>query len=668
MKAIHSAFITGAGSGIGRHLAFALARSQHLKLSAITLADRNIEGLDETKQILEMTASGLTIRCVLLDVTDDVKQHGHMEQHARQNEATRIIWVLNAGIGERGDLFDPSNDKWKSTLDVDFVAVSSGIRSAVLAMGGIAPFSLTLEKSQDPSKRGVILVVASASAIHPLPSAPIYSSSKAGAMMLVRNLAERLSRSGIKTVSLCPQFVDTPLVTDVIKRGEKAALALMGPLVDLSLIKADYVAEVALNELILDENPVTREENGPGKILLVSQSGKTVTIFHSTPQRAQPRSSSKASIQELAHYAAWARKNWPKNYKKIQVYKLSSDFREATSVIFAPLPPLSSPLPNGSLLVRRVAVGVNASDVNRSSGRYYGSIKKAQGELPFDCGFETVSVVCSVSDDMKATYQPGQPVASMTYDGFADYALLDAKLALMIPRPSIEIIPLLTSGLTASIALSPDVLGGAKLGRGKIVLVTAAAGGTGQFAVQLAKLSGSHVIATCGGDSKAKMLKEVLGADRVINYKREDIHAVLKAEYPAGVDVVYESVGGNTFAAALDCLADKGTIIVIGMMEEYSRGWKPSMNPGLAERLLWKSASLVGFFLLRYASLFRPHLDRLISLLEEGRIIAALDERCSGFNSIESVRDAVDWLQSGRSQGKVVVHLSHPPPFVTSKI
>ena len=63
------------------------------------------------------------------------------------------------------------------------------------------------------------------------------------------------------------------------------------------------------------------------------------------------------------------------------------------------------------------------------------------------------------------------------------------------------------------------------------VLVTAAAGGTGQFAVQLAKAAGNHVIATCSSSDKAELLKR-LGADRVINYRSEDVGAVLRKEYP----------------------------------------------------------------------------------------------------------------------------------------
>lgn len=85
------------------------------------------------------------------------------------------------------------------------------------------------------------------------------------------------------------------------------------------------------------------------------------------------------------------------------------------------------------------------------------------------------------------------------------------------------------TGLTASIAL--EQVGQMK--SGQTVLVTAAAGGTGVFAVQLAKLAGNHVIGTCSSDEKIGMLKQ-LGCDRVINYKKENFAKVLKTEYPQG--------------------------------------------------------------------------------------------------------------------------------------
>jgi NADPH:quinone reductase-like Zn-dependent oxidoreductase len=122
--------------------------------------------------------------------------------------------------------------------------------------------------------------------------------------------------------------------------------------------------------------------------------------------------------------------------------------------------------------------------------------------------------------------------------GFSEYVLASARRVLPIPCPAPEVVALLTSGLTASLALEEVgglLLTGAAAGsssgssgssgssdgrqqRKKSVLVTAAAGGTGQFAVQLAKLAGCHVVATCGGADKARLLRE-LGVDRVINYK-----------------------------------------------------------------------------------------------------------------------------------------------------
>lgn len=132
-----------------------------------------------------------------------------------------------------------------------------------------------------------------------------------------------------------------------------------------------------------------------------------------------------------------------------------------------------------------------------------------------------------------AVCPPGSSVATME-SGFSEYALVSARRVLPIPCPAPEVVALLTSGLTASLAL--EECGGLMLpgaaaavtssssGSGgggqqrKTVLVTAAAGGTGQFAVQLAKLAGCHVVATCGGTDKAALLKQ-LGVDRVINYK-----------------------------------------------------------------------------------------------------------------------------------------------------
>lgn len=165
------------------------------------------------------------------------------------------------------------------------------------------------------------------------------------------------------------------------------------------------------------------------------------------------------------------------------------------------------------------------------------------------------------------------------------------------------------------------------------------------------------MIATCGSAEKARLLKE-LGADRIVLYKEEDLGKVLRAEYKNGVDLVYDGVGGKLFETCVANLAVGGKIIVIGMIGggSYTKGWPKSKHEGVNEQLLWKSASVEGFFLLHYLAKFKPHLNKLTTLLRQGRIQVALDP--TPFEGIESVADAVEHLHSGKSQGKVIVSLA----------
>jgi NADPH:quinone reductase-like Zn-dependent oxidoreductase len=347
---------------------------------------------------------------------------------------------------------------------------------------------------------------------------------------------------------------------------------------------------------------------------------------------------------------------------------------------------VSAPTPaprRGEVLIERRWTGVNASDVNFTAGRYFGGAKKAAALLPFDAGFESVGVVAALGPGVAEAHPelaPGQPVATTTYGGFSEYAVAPAKLVVPVPEASPAAVALLTSGLTASIAMeqlggvsAPASAGGRPTppGRQKTVLVTAAAGGTGQIAVQLAKLAGHHVVATCGGEKKARMLAG-LGVDRVVNYKKERLKEVLRSEYRRGVDLAYESVGGEMFETAVDALAPHGVLIVIGMMSQYTSGgddaseaWTPSENKGLPEKLLWKSASVRGFFLPQYAKHFRRHLAGLFELVRSGKMRVEIDP--TPFKGLEAVPRAVAHLQGGTSMGKVVVDV-RPPAKTASRM
>lgn len=137
-----------------------------------------------------------------------------------------------------------------------------------------------------------------------------------------------------------------------------------------------------------------------------------------------------------------------------------------------------------------------------------------------------------------AGFRVGQPVATLTYGGFSEFAVESARFVVPVPQASAAVVSFLTSGLTASVSLDE-----ARPQQGETALVTAAAGGTGLFAVQLLKLAGLHVIGTCSSQDKAQLLTR-LGVDRVVNYKVEDLKKVRGPEMHPGASLLQNCSAG----------------------------------------------------------------------------------------------------------------------------
>ncbi|MBL8153231.1 MAG: zinc-binding dehydrogenase [Anaerolineae bacterium] len=328
----------------------------------------------------------------------------------------------------------------------------------------------------------------------------------------------------------------------------------------------------------------------------------------------------------------------PSAYRKVIATQFSKRFREASQIVEVPLQPPKA----NEIVIRSRYAGVNATDVNISAGLY-----TPGSQPPIDLGAEMTGEVVAVGEEV-SSFKVGDWAVSNTLGGYAEYVTIPARRAIPVPEASPEVLSLVVSGTTASIGL--NTVGEMK--SGETVLVTAAAGGTGQFAVQLAKLAGNQVIGTCGADDKIEMLNE-LGCDRVVQYRREDLGRVLSAEYPRGVDLVYESVGRQMFDTCVDHLAIRGRLVVIGYITEYLAPPEEMTSNRIYFKLLGKSASIRSMFLLHYMKQVPEHLARLLELYREGKVIVAVDP--TGFVGVEQVADAVEYLHSGQSSGKVVV-------------
>ncbi|KAJ8530076.1 hypothetical protein K7X08_036911 [Anisodus acutangulus] len=612
-----SALVTGGASGIGKALSLALAQ----KGVFVTIVDFLEEKGKEVAALAEKECakfhSGLEFPVVMFircDVTDAGELKAAFEKHFVTYGGLDIC-INSAGIGDiipfRNDRTDGSKS-WRHTVNVNLVGAIDSTRLAIQAM-------------QTAQKPGVIINLGSASGLYPMYAGPIYSASKGGVVMFTRSLAP-FKRQGIRINVLCPEFVQT----DLAEKVNSSTIDQLGGYLPMELVVKGAF------ELI-------RDESKAGSCLWITN--RRGLEYWPTPAEEAKYLLPKARLKSLVTVPMDLQ--IPHSFEKVVVHTLSHNFRSATRIVRTEL---RLPLKPDHVLLKVIYAGVNASDVNFSSGRYFsGNGKDVTSLLPLDSGFEAVGIIAAIGDAVR-NLKIGMPAAIMTFGGYAEFVMVPAKHILPVAKPDPEVLAMLTSGLTASIALEKA----AQMESGKVVLVTAAAGATGQFAVQLAKLAGNTVVATCGGNEKAKLLKD-LGVDRVIDYKAEDIKAVLKKEFPKGTDIVYESVGGEMFDICLNALAVYGRLVVIGMISQYQgeHGWKPRNYPGICEKLLAKSQTVAGFFLIQYAHLWQEHLDRLFNLFSSGKLKVAIDPK--QFVGLHSVADAVEYLHSGKSAGKVVV-------------
>jgi prostaglandin reductase 3 len=257
----------------------------------------------------------------------------------------------------------------------------------------------------------------------------------------------------------------------------------------------------------------------------------------------------------------------PATYRKIVTRKFSRNFREATEIVSVPM---QMPGP-GQILVKNYYAGVNASDVNIAAGVY------PLGDPPFDMGVESSGEVVAVGEGVTNVKVGDHVLLFVIGGGYREYLVTDAAGAYKIPGATAGATALMVGALTARVGM---YIAG-ELKSGETILITAAAGGVGSFAVQYAKLEGNYVIGTTSTEEKAALLHE-LGCDRVIVYTKEDVASVLKKEYPEGIDFVFESVGIELFDAAVDALKIRGRMVINGYISEYNDGAKPVTQPRMA--------------------------------------------------------------------------------------
>ncbi|XP_027353704.1 chloroplast envelope quinone oxidoreductase homolog [Abrus precatorius] len=256
-----------------------------------------------------------------------------------------------------------------------------------------------------------------------------------------------------------------------------------------------------------------------------------------------------------------------------------------------------------------------------------------------DVAGEIVEIGTQVKD-----FQVGDKVvAKLTHQyggGLAEFAV--ASESLTAARPSevsaAEAAGLPIAGLTARDALTQ--VAGVKLdgtGEPKNVLVTAASGGVGHYAVQLAKLGNNHVTATCG----ARNIDFVkgLGADEVLDYRTPE-GAALRSPSGRKYDAVIHCTSGIPWSAFDSNLSEKG--VVVDLTPTPS-----SFMTFALKKLTFSKKQLVPYFV----TVKREGLDYLVQLVKDGKLKSVIDSKFP----LSKAEDAWDKSIDGHATGKIVV-------------
>jgi NADPH:quinone reductase len=300
-----------------------------------------------------------------------------------------------------------------------------------------------------------------------------------------------------------------------------------------------------------------------------------------------------------------------------------------------------------------VLVEVHATSVNPVDTKVRAS-SSAPRALPLILGYDVSGVV--VRCGSRATqWKPGDEIfaaPNLFRDGAnAEYVAIDGRSAARKPasvdHATAASLPLVSQTAWEALHLR------ARISPGQTVLIHAGAGGVGHIAVQLAKLHGCRVITTAGREDSIAFCRDVLKADEVIDYQRENFaDRVRDLTQGKGVPVVVDTVGGEVFAKSLDCAAINAQVVTIlgSNTGDRSRG------------LLYRNISIHYEFMgVPTAHEIEPErpgqiLSGISQLVDAGLLRPHVSERVP----LERIADAHRQIETGRTIGKVVV-LVRPP-------
>jgi NADPH-dependent curcumin reductase CurA len=292
-------------------------------------------------------------------------------------------------------------------------------------------------------------------------------------------------------------------------------------------------------------------------------------------------------------------------------------------------------------------------------------------------GADAVGDVChgrTVSQVIKSRldgYQEGDLIFNT--NGWQDYGLTGKNISVfdyMFPRKlDPQLAPISTAiGVLGMLGLTAyaGVYLQCQPQPGETVVVSAASGGVGQNAGQIAKIKGCHVIGITGSEEKCRFVTDTLGFDGAVNHKDECLTEQLAATCPDGIDIYFENVGGKVFDAVKPLLNKKSRISLCGLISMYGsddlgpmlatvhEGWKKSAQAVFAKQGVTVHSLAVGNFVKDYEAQF---LSEMGAWVKDGLIKYKEDI----WQGLENTPTAFSAMLSGGNFGKTMIQVSDDP-------
>ena len=319
---------------------------------------------------------------------------------------------------------------------------------------------------------------------------------------------------------------------------------------------------------------------------------------------------------------------------------------------------IQDPVPGkGEVCVKNQFVGINYAEILSRKGLYSWAVKR-----PYILGMESSGTIEDVGIGVDSKLVGQKVIVGTKYGTYAEKIVVPAKSVVpcLDDFSMEENAAFLVNYMTAWVALFKM----ARLQKNEKILITAAAGGVGTAAIQIASKLGCEVYGMAGSDEKIKLIKS-LGAKGGFNYRSDDSFRELLVE-SGGLDVVLEMVGGRIFKKSIDCMKPFGRICVAGFASLDLKKWNPlswiktyrDIPRASVSKLADKSIAIMSTHI---GYLLDENPDLLLGIygdLKEFVVKNDIRPVISKVFQFEEAPEAHRFIESRKSYGKVVLGIS----------